>query len=141
MSIYPTLTVFCILLLSLYYHRSIFHPVCIQSALWFCQLGGLWLLQDQFDHVSTRTLWLIVSGVIGFGLGGTVASAFLKNSFNKSKYDKKIAANDFTVLIILILPILLYVINTTVPFTPSILYISMLNESLTDTSLINFGYI
>lgn len=141
MSIYPTLTVLCILLLSLFLFRSIFHPVCVQSALWFCQLGGLWLLQDHFDHVSTLTLWLIVGGVIGFSLGGTVVSVFLSRSFNNIKYNDTIIAKDFAVLIMIAFPIMLYAVNAAVPFTLSISFFSILRDSLSDDSVISFGYI
>jgi oligosaccharide repeat unit polymerase len=139
MSIYPTLTVLIFLLLTLYFHRSIFHPVCLQSALWFCQLFGLWLLQDHFDQVSTSTLWLIVGGVIGFGSGGTIIPVLLNKSFNKVKPDETIAANDFTVLIMVAFIIMLYMINAVEPFTLSISYFSSLKDSFLSNDASTFG--
>lgn len=141
MSIYPMLTVLGVLLLLLFFHRSIFHPVCIQAALWFSQLGMLWLLQDDFDQISTRTLWLIAGGVIGFGLGGTIVSYLLQKQFSNPRQVYAIAAKNYTIPIMIAFPILLYVINASVPFTMSISYFRFLNESLLDTSVINFGYI
>lgn len=139
MSIYPMMTVLGMLLLFLHIHRSFFHPVCLQSALWFSQLGILWMLQNEFDHISSGTLWLIAGGVAGFGLGGTVVALLFNPPNNSAKHT--IAAKDFTIPLLVVFPLLLYAINMSVPFTMSFSYFKILNESLPDAEVINFGYI
>lgn len=98
-------------------------------------------MQDHFDHVSTRTLWLIVGGVIGFSLGGTIVSVLLARSLNKIKSNDAIIAKDFSVLIMIAFPIMLYIVNAAVPFTLSISFFSILRDSLADDSVLSFGYI